>query len=86
MGQPQPQADYRPGLRCRFMIPETKRLARLLFRPGAVADRQLAFSRGGELLGYLRDFLRPSMRYYLFTWSDPAPFVRDLWHAVRRTA
>ena len=86
MGQAQPQAAYRSGLRCRFMIPETKRLARLLFRPGAVADRQLAFSRGGELLGYLRDFLRPSMRYYLFTWSDPVPFVRDLWHAVRRTA
>ncbi|TWI62991.1 putative ATP-grasp superfamily ATP-dependent carboligase [Pseudoduganella lurida] len=78
------QSPYRAGLRCRFMIPETKRLLRLLLRPGAVADRRLAFSRGGELLGYLADFLRPSMRYYLFTWSDPAPFFRDLWHVLRR--
>ncbi|QGZ40578.1 putative ATP-grasp superfamily ATP-dependent carboligase [Pseudoduganella flava] len=83
-GAAQPQPAYRAGMRCRFMIPETKRLARLLFQPGAVADRQLAFSRGRELLGYLADFLRPSMRYYLFTWSDPAPFLRDLWHVVRR--
>jgi predicted ATP-grasp superfamily ATP-dependent carboligase len=85
VGAAQPQPGYRAGLRCRFMIPETKRLARLLFQPGAVADRKLAFSRTGELAGYLRDFLRPSTRYYLFTWSDPAPFLRDLWHAVRRT-
>jgi predicted ATP-grasp superfamily ATP-dependent carboligase len=83
--QPQPQPGYRAGLRCRFMIPETKRLARLLFQPGAVADRKLTFSRAGELTGYLRDFLRPSTRYYLFAWSDPAPFLRDLWHVVRRT-
>ncbi|MBB3223827.1 carboxylate--amine ligase [Pseudoduganella umbonata] len=85
VGAAQPQPRYRAGLRCRFMIPETKRLARLLFQPGAVADRKLVFSRAGELFGYLRDFLRPSTRYYLFTWSDPAPFLRDLWHVVRRT-
>ncbi|MUI13304.1 carboxylate--amine ligase [Massilia dura] len=84
-GKAQPQPGYRAGLRCRFMIPETKRLARLLFQPGAVADRKLTFSRAGELAGYLRDFLRPSTRYYLFTWSDPVPFLRDLWHVVRRT-
>ena len=83
-GEAQPQPAYRAGMRCRFMIPETKRLARLLLRPGAVADRKLAFSRGRELFGYLQDVLRPSMRYYLFTWSDPAPFFRDLWHVVRR--
>lgn len=85
VGTPQPQPGYRAGMRCRFMIPETKRLARLLFRPGAVADRKLTFSRMGELTGYLCDFVRPSTRYYLFTWSDPAPFLRDLWHALRRT-
>ncbi|WP_338769366.1 ATP-grasp domain-containing protein [Massilia sp. METH4] len=85
VGAAQPQPEYRAGLRCRFMIPETKRLARLLFRPGAVADRNLAFSRAGELAGYLGDFLRPSTRYYLFTWSDPMPFLRDLWHVLRRS-
>ncbi len=79
-----PQPAYRAGLRCRFMIPETKRLLRLLFRPALVADRRLSFSRPREVLGYLHDFLRPSTRYYLFSWSDPAPFFRDLWHVVRR--
>ncbi|QBE63610.1 carboxylate--amine ligase [Pseudoduganella lutea] len=85
IGASQPQPGYRAGVRCRFMIPETKRLARLLLRPGAVADRNLTFSRAGELAGYLADFLRPSTRYYLFTWSDPLPFLRDLWHVVRRS-
>lgn len=77
-------ARYRAGLRCRFMVPETKRLLRLLFQPQAVADRSLPRRPLAELLGYLADFLRPSTRYYVFDWRDQGPFWRDLRHMLRR--
>ncbi|MCE3261612.1 MAG: carboxylate--amine ligase [Pseudoduganella sp.] len=77
-------APYRAGLRCRFMVPETKRLLRLLFRPQAVADRSLPRRPLAELLAYLSDFLRPSTRYYVFQWRDPGPFWRDLRQMLRR--
>jgi predicted ATP-grasp superfamily ATP-dependent carboligase len=85
VGVAQPQPAYRAGLRCRFMIPETKRLARLLFRPGTAANRTPACSRAAELAGYLGDFMRPSTRHHLFTWSDPVPLLRAMWHVARRT-
>jgi predicted ATP-grasp superfamily ATP-dependent carboligase len=78
------EGAYRAGLRCRFMVPETKRLLRLLFQSGAVADRSLRPRRLAEMLGYLADFVRPSTRYYVFDWRDPAPFFRDLRQMVLR--
>lgn len=80
---PEP-SHYRAGLRCRFMVPETKRLLRLLFRPQAIADRSLARRPLAELWTYLADFLRPSTRYYVFDWRDPGPFWHDLRHMLRR--
>jgi predicted ATP-grasp superfamily ATP-dependent carboligase len=74
LGKAVRQPDYVVGMRCRFMIPETKRLWRLL--------------RGGKIaaLGdYLLDFLRPRTRYFVHDWDDPAPLWRDLrgsWRAA----
>jgi predicted ATP-grasp superfamily ATP-dependent carboligase len=39
LGQHVEQELYRAGVRCRFMIPETKRLLRILFRQDAIADK-----------------------------------------------
>lgn len=78
---PQP---YRSGLRCRFMIPETKRLLRLLFQQAAITDRRLRFNRFAELAGYLLEFIRPGSCYYVFTWRDPLPFARDLLQLLRQ--
>jgi hypothetical protein len=72
------QQPYRAGIRCRFMVPETKRLLRILLQQNKIADRKLRFSRLPELFGYLVDFLRPGSRYYVFTWRDPRPFFGDL--------
>jgi predicted ATP-grasp superfamily ATP-dependent carboligase len=71
------QQDYRAGMRCRFMIPETKRLMRLMFRQSDIADRRLVFKRFPELIGYFFDFLRPGTCYYVFDRRDPRPFLRD---------
>jgi predicted ATP-grasp superfamily ATP-dependent carboligase len=78
MGQPVQQHPYRSGLRCRFIIPETKRLMRILFRQSAIADRALVFRRLPELAGYLADFVRPQTRYYVFEWRDPMPLLSDI--------
>jgi predicted ATP-grasp superfamily ATP-dependent carboligase len=82
--EPVAQPSYRAGVRCRFMIPESKRLIRILFQNAKIADRSVAFARLPALLGYLADFLRPASTYYVFEWKDPAPFFRDIGTIARR--
>lgn len=84
MGRAPAPAPYRAGVRCRFMAPETKRLLRVLFQPQRIADRSLAFKRLPTLIGYLADFLRPSTRYFVFSWRDPAPFFKDVKNLGRK--
>lgn len=83
MGQKVAQGSYRAGMRCRFMIPETKRLARILFRQDKIADKNVSFRRLPELFGYVADFIRPNTRYFVFQWRDPAPFLADLGQMLR---
>lgn len=78
LGLPVNHPPYRAGVRCRYMVPETKRLARILFAPHKIPDRQLAFKRGPELLSYLADFVRPHSRYFVFDRHDPQPFLEDI--------
>lgn len=80
---PEP-APYRGDLRCRFVIPDTRRLFTVLFDPGAVQNRQLRLSRARELLDYVVDFVRPRPRYFVFRWRDPLPAVADLAGVARK--
>jgi predicted ATP-grasp superfamily ATP-dependent carboligase len=84
VGQAGARPDYRAGVRCRFMVPETKRLLRLLFDQRAIADRRLRFARLPALGAWLFDFVRPGTVYQVFRWSDPLPFVRDALQMLRR--
>ncbi|SDA18617.1 Predicted ATP-dependent carboligase, ATP-grasp superfamily [Nitrosospira sp. Nsp18] len=68
----------RDDLRCRFMIPETKRLLRILFQPHLIQDRSLHFGRWRELGRFILEFLRPGVRYYVFSFRDPMPFFVDI--------
>lgn len=77
-------APYRVGLRCRYMVPETKRLLRVLFAQRKISVRKTKFSRLPELLGYLADFVRPRSRYFVFDTRDPKPFFSDLKHMSAR--
>ncbi|HEU4373353.1 MAG TPA: hypothetical protein VFS02_07680 [Telluria sp.] len=86
MGETVVQQAYRGGLRCRFMIPETKRLLRILFQQDRIADKNVSFARLPELLTYLVDFVRPGTCYYVFEWRDPAPFFADLLGTAREAA
>lgn len=78
------QTPYIDGMRCRFMIPETKRLLRLLFQQHAISDKRLKFHRGRELMSYLFEFIRPRSCYYVFEWEDPIPLLRDIGSNLRR--
>lgn len=78
LGEEVRQSPYRAGVRCRFMIPETKRLLRILFAQHKIVDRKLSFARIPELFGYLSHFVRPRTCYYVFDRNDPRPFFSDL--------
>lgn len=77
---PPPRFD----LRARFVFPELRRLARILFRPGLIQDRSLRFVPGVELARFLLAFADPRSRYYVFEPRDPLPFLADLWFAAQR--
>lgn len=76
---PTPQAPYRVGMRCRFLLPELKRLLRITFQRQLVPDRTLRFHLMREWLGFFGGFLRPGTRYFVFALDDPLPFFADLW-------
>jgi predicted ATP-grasp superfamily ATP-dependent carboligase len=84
LGQTTAHPAYRAGVRCRYMVPETKRLLRILLAPHKIADRKLSFARLPELLGYLADFVRPHSHYYVFDRRDPRPFFSDIGHMLRK--
>lgn len=84
--RPLPDPGYRAGVRCRYMIPDTKRLLAVAFRPNSIADRSIRFSRVGAVLSYFAAFLNPRGRYFVWTWSDPRPFFADIGFVARAVA
>ena len=69
-------------IQARYMIPETKRLMRLLIRRSRVNERVAEYSRLQELRSYLADFVRPNMRYYVFDKDDTGPSYQDIRNMV----
>lgn len=74
----------RDDLRARYMVPETKRLARILLRPRAIDDPYFDRRPLAELGGYLTGFLDPRSRYYVWSWRDMRPWLRDMAQIVRK--
>src|SRR5271169_2450074 len=74
---------YRAGVRCRYMIPETRRLLTLMRQRGRTQNRALSFSVVGEVIEYGRQFFSPNSRYFVFTFRDPRPFFADMGFAIR---
>ena len=73
---------YRSGVRCAFMIPEMKRLLRIITAPGKIQNRSLHFSPLAEVGAFLLLLLNPRTRYYVFSLADPLPMLADLFGAV----
>jgi predicted ATP-grasp superfamily ATP-dependent carboligase len=77
---PAPRTD----LRARFMVPDTRRLLRLLFQRQAIADPMFRPQPWRDLVAYVAGFLSLRTRYYVFRLTDPAPCFRDLRNMVRK--
>lgn len=76
--------DYRAGIICRYMIPETKRLLTVLLRTGKIQDRTLKIRPWREIAWYLGLFFHPRSRYFVFSLRDPGPFFGDVWQSLRK--
>lgn len=84
LGQKDAAIPARGHLRARYMVPETKRLARLLLAPRRISDPFFAIRPVRELIGYVLAFFDPRTRYYIFTLSDPRPWMRDMAQIFRK--
>lgn len=70
-------------LRCRMVATEVKRLRRLWFQRGLIADREFKVQPLRETLRFLADFVRPGVRYFVWSADDPRPALRDACNALR---
>lgn len=74
----------RPGVRCRMVATELKRLVRIVFQSHKIADRSFNVNKAAELSRFVTDFFRPGVRYYVWSWSDPGPFIADCRNLLRK--
>ncbi len=72
------------GKKCRFMIPEAKRLARVLFQPDKIIDPLFRVRPAKEVLDFFGDFFSPRTCYFVFRWDDPKPFLADMANLVTK--
>ena len=79
-----PAAPSRTDLRARYMIPETRRLLRILFARSAVTDPAFVARPLADLAAYVTGFVDPRTRYYVMSLRDPGPLARDLWNVMRK--
>ncbi len=82
LGEDTPLPRPRDDLRARYMIPETKRLVRLLFARQQIRDPYFQPRPLRDLWNYMVGFLDPHSRYYVFSLRDQGPF----WHDLRQMA
>jgi hypothetical protein len=70
--------------RARYMIPETKRLFQVLARSNSGGNKRGQPSCWRALAGYTAEFFNPRTRYYVNSFADPGPFVRDMIGIINR--
>ena len=68
--------------RARFMIPETRRLIRVLFGREPIPNFRRTPLR--DLLNFVAGFVDPRMRYFVFAPDDMGPFLHDLTNVIRK--
>lgn len=69
---------------CRYMIPELKRLWRIVFLPDQIKDPLCRFNKVWEIAAFIGYFFHPRCRYYVLSLDDPAPFFADLKQAFQK--
>ncbi len=77
--QPQVKSVY-----SRFMIPEVKRIIRIVLFPNKIKDPIVKFSKIREFLFFLIFFFNFRVSYYFFDSREPKPFVIDIKNEVKK--
>jgi predicted ATP-grasp superfamily ATP-dependent carboligase len=72
------------GNRARFMIPETRRLVRVLFQRSRIADPFYHSTPLRDLASYLWCIVAPKTRGYVWRWRDPTPLFADVRSVLER--
>jgi predicted ATP-grasp superfamily ATP-dependent carboligase len=83
---PQDASPQQPkaGLRARYVVPDTRRLARVLFGRQLLTDPACQPGRLATLFRYIADFFDPRVRYYVGSLDDPRPLGSDLIKMLRK--
>ena len=74
----------RAGVRCRMVAVEARRLVRVLLRPQLIRDPLFVRRPWQDLARFALDFLRPGVCYFVASWADPRPLLRDLHNMLPR--
>ncbi|WP_293884273.1 carboxylate--amine ligase [Sphingomonas sp.] len=74
----------RTDLRARYMIPESRRLVRVVFQEQAIRDSSFRRRPWAETLDYFLEFFNFRTRYYVFRFDDPRPLICDFANIVRK--
>lgn len=82
-GQPIP-SEPRHDLKCRYMIPELKRIARIVLQPDLIADPYVRFSKAKEITLFIARWFDPHCRFYVLEFGDPKPFLSDMRQAAAK--
>lgn len=72
------------GVRCRMISTEIKRLIRIGFAAHLIQDRNFPVRPWAELGRFGLDYLRPGTGYFLWSWRDPGPWLRDAGLVARK--
>ncbi|WP_421862716.1 hypothetical protein [Motiliproteus sp.] len=83
-GQSPRTFNPRYDLKSRYMIPELKRIARIVLQPDQIADPFTRFSKTQELALFISRWFDPRCRFYVFEWTDPQPFLSDMRQAAAK--
>ena len=83
LGQVPTMPSTRHPQRARFVLTDMQRIYRILFARKRIADPTVKVRPLTELLHFFADYLRLRTRYYVFSFTDPKPFLADLWFILR---
>jgi len=78
LGDTAPAPLPRDGGRARYLLPATRRLARVLFARHRIADPMFAPRPLADLAAYAGGFVDPRLRHYVISLRDPGPMLSDL--------
>ena len=78
LGDATEAAPPKGGLEARFLLPDTRRLLRILFHRSKIADPAYRPTPFADAVRWASGFFNPRVKGYLWDWRDPAPALADL--------